>query len=332
MRVELESYRKLSTQMLTLGGEFYKVRLDEVDSYLLRVMFCDFWPGFVPESSFFWKLLEKNFNAQLVDSNPNCVFYGPFGVSHLKHPDALKIFFTGENIVPNFKEADYALSFEYENFGDRNLRLPLYVLYGQADDLVSKDAAFEDFLERPGFCSFVYSNPKCAERNEFFVELNKHRRVDSGGRLFNNIGEVIEDKLQFGRNYRFQICFENSSRAGYTTEKIVDAMRSGAIPIYWGNPKIHEEFNDRSFVNVHRYQSFRNAIDHVLQLEVNVESLRQTFVEPWFHDNVPNLYYSEQRLVSFLLTALEAGRRRTIFQRCSTRFRSVLKWPRFSEN
>jgi len=36
------------------------------------------------------------------------------------------------------------------------------------------------------------------------------------------------------RNYEFALCFENSDSAGYITEKLVDALMGGTVPLYYG--------------------------------------------------------------------------------------------------
>ena len=41
------------------------------------------------------------------------------------------------------------------------------------------------------------------------------------------------------QGYRFVVAFENDAADGYMTEKIVNAMLAGAIPIYAG-PKVEK--------------------------------------------------------------------------------------------
>jgi len=59
------------------------------------------------------------------------------------------------------------------------------------------------------------------------------------------------EKINFIKNYKFTIAFENSTSPGYTTEKLWQPMLSGSVPVYWGNPEVDRMFNTRSFVNVH---------------------------------------------------------------------------------
>ena len=41
----------------------------------------------------------------------------------------------------------------------------------------------------------------------------------------------------------FSICIENSSNSGYQTEKIIDALLTKTIPVYWGCTNIGDYYN-----------------------------------------------------------------------------------------
>lgn len=43
---------------------------------------------------------------------------------------------------------------------------------------------------------------------------------------------------------------ENSDKPYYITEKLVNGLRSGVIPVYWGTPRIGEFFNPRRFLHL----------------------------------------------------------------------------------
>ena len=60
-------------------------------------------------------------------------------------------------------------------------------------------------------------------------------------------GEAVErwilDKGDALKDYRYCIVIENTQCESYGTEKIVDAISVGTIPIYWGCPNIGNFFN-----------------------------------------------------------------------------------------
>ena len=93
-----------------------------------------------------------------------------------------------------------------------------------------------------------------------FEELNKYKRVDSGGRYLNNIGrpEGVRDKFAFQSEHKFSLTFENSAHLGYTTEKLLQGFSAGTIPIYWGDPAVENCFNPKAFINI----SGNNAVSY----------------------------------------------------------------------
>ena len=69
-------------------------------------------------------------------------------------------------------------------------------------------------------------------------ELSEIDMVDSAGRWMHNDDSLKtqfgDDKLAWLKNYRFNLTPENSNAPGYVTEKLLDAVSSGCVPIYWG--------------------------------------------------------------------------------------------------
>ena len=53
----------------------------------------------------------------------------------------------------------------------------------------------------------------------------------------------VASKSEALREYRYSIIIENSREAYYITEKLLDAVLSGTIPIYWGAPVAAELFD-----------------------------------------------------------------------------------------
>ena len=51
---------------------------------------------------------------------------------------------------------------------------------------------------------------------------------------FPNYYGRAENKQETLREYNFVIAFENSDYPGYITEKIIEAFKAGAVPLYWG--------------------------------------------------------------------------------------------------
>lgn len=270
---------------------------------LIKIKFVDFWGGFNPHDNFITNVLKRNYEVLVTDS-PDYLFFSVFGYSHLKY-DCVKILFIGENIVPDFNLCDYAMGFDFLDFGDRYMRLPLFMVFDSFKELCKpKEVIAEDVLKRK-FCSIVVSNAQLSNpiRERFFRLLSEYKRVDSGGRLWNNIGGPVADKCKFISNYKFNIAFENSSVLGYTTEKIMDAMVANTIPIYWGNRWIGRDFNESSFINVHAFGSLEDAVERIVELDSDDEQYMKLMNESWISDTT--LFDWEKRLSSFLINIIE---------------------------
>lgn len=250
----------------------------------LKVWFTDFWPGF-EKDNFFLNLLESRFSIKL-DPNPDYLIFSIYGDKHLAYSDSIKICYSGENCLPDFNACDYGIGFDFLSFEDRYLRFPLYLIYpGYAGLTATRDINPEALLNRR-FCNFVYSNSTFADpiREEFFKKLSQYKPIDSGGKHLNNIGYRVSDKLEFISNYKFTIAFENSSAPGYTTEKIMEPMRVLSLPIYWGNPCVHRDFNELSFINCMRLKSIDRMVEEVIRLDSDdaqyLERLSRNWLTP----------------------------------------------------
>ena len=85
--------------------------------------------------------------------------------------------------------------------------------------------------------------------------------------MCNNMGGRVENKQELVSQSKFTIAFENSSRSGYSTEKIIEPLLCGSIPIYWGDPDIALDFNPDCLINVHDFESFEDVVDHLRRVD-----------------------------------------------------------------
>lgn len=270
----------------------------------IKIKFVDFWSNFNYLESDFYEILTQRYEVE-ISNNPDILFYSVFGKQNLEY-ECIKIFYTGENVVPNFNECDYAIGFNNIKFEDRYLRIPLYALFQYKKYLKkSLEVYKENILERKKFCNFIYSNGEAdKKREEFYKLLSEYKKVDSGGRYLNNIGGPVKDKFSFQQEYKFSIAFENSSDIGYTTEKLIEAKAAGTIPIYWGNPKISEEFNSKSFINCHEYETLEEVIEEVKRIDNDSKKYLEYLKEP-FNFNEKLLEEYKIKLEQFLFNIVE---------------------------
>lgn len=262
----------------------------------IKVKFVDFWENFDPRHNFIADIISKKYRIELSDA-PDYLIFSVFGYENIDYHNCTKIFYSGENITPDFNICDYAIGFNFLSFGDRYIRMPFYTAYGVRQLAAPKVIVPEVVLNRK-FCSFVVSNAKGApERERFFQLLSEYKQVDSGGRYKNNVGGPVPDKNDFIKNYKFNIAFENSMCDGYTTEKIMEPMLVNSVPIYWGNKLIDQDFNPASFVNVSNYSSLEEAVEHIVRLDQNDDEYLSLLSAPWFNEE--NYLNWEEQLIAF---------------------------------
>jgi len=258
----------------------------------LRLKFADFYAAHDARDDFFVRLLRRRHEVELHPDAEHLIF-GRFGYDFLQH-QGIRIFYTGENVRPNFDLCDYAFAFDHLTFGDRYLRLPLYRLYQDAYRAALTPAPVESDAARRKFCSYVVSNRRVSRTDSARVQ-----RVESGGRQFNNVGGPVRDKLAFLRGCKFNIAFENASTPGYTTEKIIEAKAAGTVPIYWGNPLVATELNPRAFVNCHDFPDFDAVVRRVRELDADDAAYLTMLAEPIFPGGVEPAALREDVLLDF---------------------------------
>ena len=217
-----------------------------------------------------------------------------------------KIFYTQENYLPDWRECDFAILARKLD-DPRVFHLPYYSFGRDASLLVREpDQDWRGMLKsKAGFCSFVvgYDDRTVRYRSSFFKKLNARKPVDSGGKGLNNIGRTIlpgiTPKLEFLRHYRFHLAFENSQVPGYATEKIVDGFAANAVPIYWGDATIKDQFNPAAFIDRSDFPSDEACIEHILKVDADDELYLKYLSAPPFHGNQPNKEWNHERLLDF---------------------------------
>ncbi len=298
------------------------------------------------KASVLYFILKQRYKI-ILHSNPNepsdLVFSNPLEQARkiLSYQNTKRVFYTGENEAPNFNLFDYAIGFDELDFNNRYLRMPLYyaslhykaLLVNdttspyklQPDSLYALKKPSHKFKEnhpnlcvlihnesdplKRGFASFVASNANAPKRNAFYEALNSIEPVTGGGAVRNTLGYKVENKNEFLSQYKFNLCFENSQGYGYVTEKILDAYFSHTIPIYWGSPSVAKDFNPKSFVNVHDFKNFDEAIDYIKYLHTHQNAyLDMLYENPLNSVNGKAGFYQDlsfEKILDFFKTILE---------------------------
>ena len=130
--------------------------------------------------------------------------------------------------------------------------------------------------------------------------------------LFKNCHGIIESKYQLIQssrtkskydvfiNYKFAVCFENIRVKGYISEKILDSLIAGTVPIYLGAPNIAEYIPSNCFIDYAQFGSVREMYDFIKNMDEstydnyinNINSfLNSDLIKPFTWENFHvNLY------------------------------------------
>jgi GR25 family glycosyltransferase involved in LPS biosynthesis len=282
---------------------------------ILNIHWENMWKGWNPQFNFFTQFIQNRFNIKVItdySKKPNVIFSSVFGQYRTlsmspMHHGAKKILYTGENV--NIKNLNFDLSIGFTPEDDTDMkyiRFPLWLimidwynvynleLQGDPDGfpiswLERKNITYK----RQKFCVFVCSDQKCWYRNKLAQIIHRYKKIDCGGRLFNNI-QIPTDadssqgrynkKLDFFSQYKFALVAENENEIGYCTEKLVHGFAAGCIPIYWGDVSVIKDFNEKAFINCNG-KSFDDVSKMIMEIDTNDDLYLKMRNEPVFVSN-----------------------------------------------
>lgn len=266
-----------------------------------KIACADIKPEFINE---ILRFVDDKYDFELTtDLDADYVFHSVGGLDVLNY-SGVRIFFTEENVTPNFAISDYAMAFEQMSFGDRYIWAPYIKFRAQTYAALTtpRPPADEAFAQKTDFCAYVMSNTTDSDdaRTRIFDLLSEYKPVNSGGRWRNNVGGRVPDKLTFQSKHKFVIAFENCSHPGYLTEKFADAAAANAVPIYWGDPTIGNQFNPKAFINCHGFQTLEDVVERVKEIDQDDDLYKQMLTEPWFPNGIEPKCLKDETFAAFL--------------------------------
>jgi hypothetical protein len=240
----------------------------------VNVFFYNFWNGFIEKTdgmdcTFFVTLFEKVFDAPIhITTSPDeatVLVESIFGYNTYLYYKKWRgtFLFTGESHYCNYPHiSNFDCILGFEDTHDRYVKCPLYLLFLQTnpeilDQLKPKDEKnTESPPPPPNNASVVISNPHGEERLRFMDRLEEKMTLFYGGKYKNNTDGVVNGNFnslemnEFYQRGKFAITMENAERPYYVTEKLVNGLRSGVVPVYWGSSRVSEFFNPKRFLHL----------------------------------------------------------------------------------
>ena len=246
----------------------------------IKINFVGFWNTLNKTNNIFFNLLSKYFDV-IISDNPDYLFVSCFNgfLDHFNYPNAIKIFYSGEDISPDFNFFDYCIGYNDFLCGDRYLQFPVYLHHETLKEFnlskISNNEANECIKKKDIFCNLIYKEDRFDnKRSLVFKLLNQYKKVESFGELLNNqknnmtVSYInIEEKFSVLRRSKFTIAADSVDLDDFVTEKIHHAILCNTIPIYIGTNKITKYYNKDRFINCNDFNSLEEMVDYVIKID-----------------------------------------------------------------
>jgi len=254
---------------------------------LKKVCVVNFWDGAF-DGDFFDFFFNLALGGIEYTNNPyeaDVVISSVFG--HTETDPKKTIMYIGENVRPSFVNYNYSLSFDYDTYGGRNFRLPLWWSRLAWDGFEQKprrvganNHGYEQLIDiksllRPRkldmsiktkFCAMIAGNPESLRIN-MFNSISQYKAVEGYGNMFGN--SLRKSKFAVLPEYKFCLCPENSVYDGYVTEKLIDAYAGLTVPIYSGDVSVVDDFNERAFLNYQNTKDMDGFVNFIKNVDTD---------------------------------------------------------------
>jgi hypothetical protein len=264
----------------------------------LKLCVVNFWEGAF-DGDFFDFFFRSCFADLTYTINPHeadLVVTSVFG--NVQTDPTKTLSYIGENIRPNYIGYGHSLSFDYDTYGGRNHRLPLWYSRLAWDGFEQKprknnmhNHGYEqlipikqltqrrklDIASKDKFCALIANNPEGLRVN-LYSSISAYKQVDGYGNMFNN--PLRKSKFAILPEYKFCLCPENSIYDGYITEKLIDAYAGGTVPLYSGDLSVLRAFNIKAFLNYQENMNMDMFVEYVRGWDSNIEMYKSTYEQP----------------------------------------------------
>ncbi len=280
----------------------------------MNISFLDFWGGFNHNNNFFIHLFRdivEDVNVTTPDK-ADIIIFSCFGNLNKSFTHCKKIFFTGENLRPDFSQCDYSFSFDFDSYNNRNIRIPLWYLYIDwfgvktydnpnwliPVSYLNGDNEFKEKVKEKFACT-VFSSPR-KSRFAAIQTINSYKNIDCIGKIHSlKLPDGERFKMNVISGYKFNLCFENSIYPGYFTEKILHAKIAGCIPLYASDKTYTNDFNCSCCLNLIDYNNLNDFLKDIKAIDKDDSLYKKILNEPLFLE-LPNLISIKSQIYNIL--------------------------------
>ncbi len=242
-------------------------------------------------------VLNKFKNYKIVDNineSLDIVIFTDFDNLNL-NKSSINIFINGENEVirPCNSYTDIAILSSKIMKYNYNIYLPQLFT-----SLWERRTNYKNVLNnsREKFCAYMYSYD-LEYRVELYNFISQYKKVDALGKSCNNIIEddrfLYNDNLTYNdtaiqkySKYKFVLALENGIADGYITEKLINPIIAGSIPIYAGSKDTFEIINKKRVIYVYDFENYDKLLEYIKIVDNNNDLYNYIVSEPIFIGNL----------------------------------------------
>lgn len=224
-----------------------------------KIIYRNWWSAFISEFDGFCDVIwfTRFLNNRFPDADYKINMFSVFGEHNnlTKEMDGKKVLFSGENLNKRFLHfnktfgryaldyVDLAMGFDFINH-PKYLRFPLWILFNFLPEFTEEN--IENKINEINSLNYtktkdvavIASHDNWKTRSMIVNDLDKFTNISYAGKWHNNTNELWEkfdnNKNNYLKQFKFNICPENILDDGYVTEKIFDSIKCDCIPLYAG--------------------------------------------------------------------------------------------------
>ena len=139
------------------------------------------------------------------------------------------------------------------------------------------------------FCCIVSNHDTNNTRTEIVKTLSNYKLITVAGGIKNSFihknipihilgaGKDGKDKQTYLNKFKFNICSESSITDGYITEKLVECIIGGCIPIYYCDDDnlIEPEIINNDFIIKYNNTNLESVLEKVTNIDSNINTFNQ---------------------------------------------------------
>jgi len=143
----------------------------------------------------------------------------------------------------------------------------------------------------------------------FFEKLKKTEQTEDfefygsgwGKKNYVNYRGSVPDKTEILKQYRFCYCFENTKNVtGYISEKILDCLSAGCVPIYWGATNIDRYIPSNCYIRREDFETEQDIYDFTKNMPEDIYQQYLSNIKGYLSSDSVLLFSHENFLNSVL--------------------------------